>query len=50
VWGTVAVPSEIPNQAMTLDLQQQTWCTLGTACPTSPQSMDIDWVAEYTPN
>jgi beta-glucanase (GH16 family) len=47
-FGTVTNPSEIPNQAMTLDLQQQTWCNSGYACPTSPQSMDIDWVAEYT--
>jgi beta-glucanase (GH16 family) len=50
VWGTVTVASEIPNQAMVLDLQQQTWCNSGFACPTSPQSMDIDWVAEYTPS
>jgi len=40
-FGTVTNPSEIPNQAMTLDLQQQTWCNSGYACPTSPQSMDI---------
>jgi beta-glucanase (GH16 family) len=50
VWGTVTVASEIPNQPMVLDLQQQTWCSSGFACPTSPQSMDIDWVAEYTPS
>ena len=48
-WATVAVSSEIPNQAMTLDLQQQTWCGSGWACPTSNQSMDVDWVAEYAP-
>jgi hypothetical protein len=49
VFGTVNVASEIPNQPMTLDLQQQTWCSSGFACPTSPQSMLIDWVAEYAP-
>jgi beta-glucanase (GH16 family) len=49
-WGTVAVSSEIPDQAMTLDLQQQTWCGSGWACPTSDQSMDVDWVAEYASN
>jgi beta-glucanase (GH16 family) len=49
VWGKVAVASEIPDQAMTLDLTQQTWCSQGYACPTSPQSTQIDWVAEYTP-
>jgi hypothetical protein len=49
-WGSVKVASEIPNQAMTLDLTQQTWCASGFACPSSPQSMQVDWVAEYTPS
>jgi beta-glucanase (GH16 family) len=48
VWGEVTKASEIPTIAMTLDLTQQTWCASGFACPTSPQSMQIDWVAEYT--
>ena len=47
-WSSVKVASEIPNQAMTLDLTQQTWCASGFACPTSPQSMQVDWVVEYT--
>ena len=46
-WGTVSVASEIPNQPMTLDIQQQTFCASGWACPTTPESTDIDWVAEY---
>ena len=50
VWGTVSNSSEVPNQPMTLDLQQQTWCASGWACPTAPQSMQIDWVAEYSKN
>jgi hypothetical protein len=52
VWGTVAVASEIPNTPMTLDLQQQTMCDAGVnwGCPTTPQSMDVNWVAEYAPN
>lgn len=49
-WGSVNVPSEIPNQPMTLDLQQQTWCASGFACPSSPQTMQVDWVAEYSAN
>jgi hypothetical protein len=49
IWGIVAGSPEIPDQAMTLDLQQQTWCTSGWACPTVPQSMQVDWVAEYQP-
>ena len=49
-WGKFTNPADIPNQAMTLDLQQQTWCASGWACPTTPQSMQIDWVAEYASN
>jgi beta-glucanase (GH16 family) len=46
-WGTFTVASEVPSQPMTLDLQQQTWCSSGWACPATPQSMQVDWVAEY---
>ena len=47
VWGSVGVAAAIPNVPMTLDLQQQTWCDSGWACPSTPQSMLVDWVAEY---
>lgn len=50
VWATVTGAAAISNQAMTLDLQQQTWCSSGWACPTSSQSMLVDWVAEYRSN
>ncbi|MGA2295277.1 MAG: glycoside hydrolase family 16 protein [Acidimicrobiales bacterium] len=50
VWGTVTSAAEIPSQPMTLDLQQQTWCSSNWACPTTPQSMQVDWVAEYSSN
>jgi len=50
IWGVVTNAAEIPNQAMTLDLQQQTWCSSGWACPSAPQSMQIDWVVEYKMN
>ena len=46
--ASVHVASEISNVPMTLDLTQQTWCASGWACPSSPQSMQVDWVAEYT--
>ena len=49
VWGSVTVPSEIPNIPMTLDMEQRTKCSFGTQCPTRPISMQVDWVAEYTP-
>jgi hypothetical protein len=47
-WGSVHVASEISDVPMTLDLTQQTWCSSSFACPTAPQSMEVDWVAEYT--
>ena len=47
-WGTFSVPSEVPHVPMTLHLQQQTWCSSNFACPSSPQSSQIDWVAEYS--
>lgn len=52
VWGQVTTTSEIPDIPMTLDLQQQTWCGASPAwaCPSGPQQMEIDWVAEYTAN
>ena len=40
--------AEIPKVPMTLHLQSQTWCTFNYACPTSPQSTLVDWVAEYS--
>jgi hypothetical protein len=51
-WGSFTTPSEIPNVPMTLDLQQQTWCGASPsyACPTANESMQVDWVAEYTQN
>ena len=50
VWGTVTNPAGIPSAAMTLDIQQQTWCSSSWACPTAPASMLVDWVAEYSSN
>jgi outer membrane protein OmpA-like peptidoglycan-associated protein len=47
VWGTVTDAAAIPDQPMSLNLQQQIWCSSGFACPTTPESMDINWVAEY---
>ena len=46
---STGLPSEIPAQPMTLDLTQQTWCASFWACPTAPQSLQVDWVAEYQP-
>ena len=48
VWGTIKIAGQIPSVPMTLDITQQTWCSAGWACPTSPQSTLVDWVAEYS--
>jgi hypothetical protein len=50
VWGTDTVASEIPTIPMHISLQSQTWCESGWACPSTPQSMQVAWVAEYSPN
>ncbi len=48
VWGQFNVASEIPSVPMTLHIQTQTWCVFNYACPTGPQSTQVDWVAEYS--
>ena len=48
VWGSITDPSIIPDHAMALHIQQQTWCSASFACPTSAQSTQVNWVAEYS--
>jgi hypothetical protein len=48
VWGVFAVPKDIPRVRMTLDFEQVTQCPSNRDCPTAPQNMYVDWVAEYT--
>lgn len=48
VWGTIKNPSVIPDVPMSLHIQTQTWCSSGMACPTTTQSTEVNWVAEYT--
>ena len=50
VWSTVTDTSAIPQIPMTLDLQEQTYCSNNWACPTKPLSMRIDWVTEFAPD
>jgi beta-glucanase (GH16 family) len=50
VWGKISLKYEIPDQPMTLHLQQQTWCNKDRDCPVAPVSMLVNWVAEYRPN
>lgn len=46
-WGAVTRRSAIPHLAMTLDIQNQTFCGRGTECPIRPVTMQVGWVAEY---
>jgi hypothetical protein len=46
-WAAVTVPSEIPTVPMDLNFELRTMCTLGRECPTSPQSLLVDWATEY---
>jgi beta-glucanase (GH16 family) len=50
VWGQVTNSAAIPNGPMYISLQSQTWCSSNWACPTTPQSMLVDWVAQYKAN
>jgi hypothetical protein len=48
VWSRVLDPAAIPHLPMTLDLQEQTFCFNGLACPSRPVSLQIDWVELFT--
>jgi Glycosyl hydrolases family 16 len=50
-YWTITNRAEIPHLAMTLDLQQQSWCGIFVGgCPVHASSMLVDWVAEFVPN
>ena len=49
IWASVSDSSKIPRVAMDLNLELRTKCAIGKQCPTSPQSLFVDWVAEYVP-
>jgi Glycosyl hydrolases family 16 len=48
-WGRVTLRAAVPRVAMTLDLQQQTWCGIYPECPTHPSTLLVDWVEVYRP-
>ena len=48
-WGRNTNRRNIPRSPMTLDFEQRTSCHPAKDCPTSPVSMMVDWVAEYSP-
>jgi len=47
IWGQFRVASDISKVPMTLDFEQRQECEENRQCPTAPESMQIDWVAEY---
>ena len=48
LWGQFRVPADVLNVPMTLDFEQRQECQQHRQCPIAPESMQIDWVAEYT--
>lgn len=49
VWGQFDTFRDISHIPMTLDFEQRQLCSEHRQCPTAPVSMQVDWVAEYTP-
>lgn len=50
LWGETTARYAIPDLAMALDLQAQSWCGIqGEPCPTQNSTLLIDWVELYTP-
>ncbi len=47
IWGQFNGPKGIPTIPMVLDFEQRQECEEHRQCPTAPESMQIDWVAEY---
>ncbi len=47
VWGRFSQRARVPRVPMTLDFEQRTLCPLHRQCPTAPQQLYVDWVAEY---
>jgi hypothetical protein len=49
-WARIISPFEVPDVPMTLDLEQRTMCSEGRECPSVSSTMQVAWVAEYSPN
>lgn len=50
VWESVRDTAVIPTVSMTLDFESRQECEEHRQCPTAPESMLVDWVAEYASN
>lgn len=49
VWGRFDIARDISKVPMTLDLEQRQLCEEGRQCPTAPTALQVNWVAEYSP-
>lgn len=50
IWGAITKTSEVPQQPMTLDIDQEARCVPGlswAACPVRKVALQLDWVAEF---
>jgi hypothetical protein len=48
IWGEFKDAPDISSVPMTLDLEQRQQCQENRQCPTAPESMQVEWVAEYS--
>jgi hypothetical protein len=48
IWGEFKNAQDISSVPMTLDLEQRQECEENRQCPTTPESMQVNWVAEYS--
>lgn len=49
-WAQFKTAADIPHVPMNLDFEQRQECEENRECPTSPQTMQINWIAEYSPS
>jgi hypothetical protein len=49
IWGTFTDSADIPKVPMDLNIEQRQECEEHRQCPTEPESLEVDWVAEYLP-
>lgn len=47
VWGTFKTAADIPHVPMDLNFEQRQQCEEHRQCPTAPETMQVNWVAEY---
>jgi len=47
-WAAITSAARVPNVPMTLDIEQTTKCPVKAQCPSSPETLHVDWVVVYS--